>query len=132
MDKSIAFRNIMITRFRGKYIGRNAASAYKDLVWTVATANDKTLDIEGQTRETLAVLEKNLHELGSEKTRIVSAQVYLASITDKSVMDRIWQEWIGDDPQHWPQRACVGVDLHGETLIEVSVTAVQHDTIATL
>ena len=47
----------MITRVRGKYIGRNAASTFKDLVWTVATAIDKTLDIEGQTRETLAVLE---------------------------------------------------------------------------
>ena len=88
----------MITRVRGKYIGRNAASAYKDLVWTVATAIDTTLDIEGQTRETLAVLEKNLRELGSEKTRIVSAQVNLAHIADKPVMDGIWQEWIGDDP----------------------------------
>ena len=48
----------MITRVRGKYIGRNAASAYKDLVWTVATAIDTTLDIEGQTRETLVVLDK--------------------------------------------------------------------------
>ena len=118
----------MITRIRGKYIGRNAASAYKNLVWTVATANNKKLDIEGQTRETLAVLEKNLHELGSERTRIVSAQVYLARIADKPVMDGIWREWIGDDPQHWPQRACVGVDLHGETLIEVSVTAVVNNT----
>jgi len=122
----------MITRIRGKYIGRNAASAYKELVWTVATANDKTLDIEGQTRETLAVLEKNLCELGSEKTLIVSAQVYLARIADKQVMDGIWREWIGDNPQYWPQRACVGVDLHGETLIEVSVTAVLLDTKATL
>ena len=125
-------RNIMITRVRGKYIGRNAASAYKDLVWTVATAFDTTLDIEGQTRETLAVLEKNLRELGSERTRIVSAQVYLAHIADKPVMDGIWRDWIGDDPQYWPQRACVGVDLHGETLIEVSVTAVLHDTMARL
>ena len=122
----------MITRVRGKYIGRNAASAYKDLVWTVATAIDTTLDIEGQTRETLAVLEKNLRELGSERTRIVSAQVYLAHIADKPVMDGIWRDWIGDAPQHWPQRACVGVDLHGETLIEVSVTAVHHDNMATL
>ena len=95
----------MITRVRGKYIGRNAASAYKDLVWTVATAMDTTLDIEGQTRETLTILEKNLRELGSEKTRIVSEQVNLAHIADKPVMDGILRDWIGDDPQHWPQRA---------------------------
>ena len=122
----------MITRVRGKYIGRNAASAYKDLVWTVATAIDTTLDIEGQTRETLTVLNKNLRELGSERTWIVSAQVYLAHMANKPVMDRIWRDWIGDDPRHWPQRVCVGVDLHGDTLIEVSLTAVRHDTTATL
>ena len=121
----------MITRRRGKYIGRNAASAYQDLVWTVATAGDTTLDIEGQTRQTLAVIEKKLQELGSDKTRIVSAQVYLSHMADKPVMDDVWCEWLGDDPQHWPQRACVGVDLHGDTLIEVSVTAIrQKPTVA--
>ena len=121
----------MITRRRGKYIGRNAASAYQDLVWTVATARDTTLDIEGQTRQTLAVIEKKLQELGSDKTRIVSAQVYLSRMADKPVMDDVWCEWLGDDPQHWPQRACVGVDLHGDTLIEVSVTAIrQKPTVA--
>ena len=122
----------MITRRRGKYIGRNAASAYQDLVWTVATAGDTTLDIEGQTQETLAVLEKNLRELGSEKTRIVSAQVYLAHMADKPVMDGVWRDWIGDDPQHWPQRVCVGVDLHGDMLIEISVTAVRQEPTAAL
>jgi|TARA_B100000029_G_scaffold488469_1_gene545083 enamine deaminase RidA (YjgF/YER057c/UK114 family) len=122
---------MMITRRRGKYIGRNAASAYQDLVWTVATAGDTTLDIEGQTRQTLAVIEKKLQELGSDKTRIVSAQVYLSRMADKPVMDDVWCEWLGDDPQHWPQRACVGVDLHGDTLIEVSVTAIrQKPTVA--
>ena len=49
VDKSFTCRNIMIIRVRGKYIGRNAASAYKDLMWTVATALDTTLDIEVQT-----------------------------------------------------------------------------------
>ena len=122
----------MITRRRGKYIGRNAASAYQDLVWTVATAGDTTLDIEGQTRQTLAVIEKKLQELGSDKTRIVSAQVYLSRMADKPVMDDVWCEWLGDDPQHWPQRACVGVDLHGDTLIEVSVTAVRQEPTAAL
>jgi len=41
-------------------------------------------------------------------------------------MDDIWQQWLGEDPQHWPQRACLGVALEGDTLIEVSVTAIRN------
>ena len=46
-------------------------------------------------------------------------------MANKSAMDRIWCDWLGDDPQHWPQRVCIGVDLHGDMLIEISVTAVR-------
>ncbi len=96
----------MITRIRGRYIGRNASSAYKDLVWAVGTAKDTTVGIEEQTIQTLAALDKLLQEQGS-------------------AMDRIWCDWLGNDPQHWPQRVCIGVDLHGDMLIEISVTAVR-------
>ncbi|WP_281612588.1 RidA family protein [Flammeovirga sp. SubArs3] len=114
----------MITRKRGVYTGRNKSSAYKDLVWTVATAKDVSLSIEDQTKQTLATIEQNLLELNSNKHQIVSAQVYLANINDKPTMDSIWQDWIGYNPDHWPQRACLGVDLEGDVLIEVTVTAV--------
>ncbi len=44
---------------------------------------------------------------------------------NKSVMDEVWRDWIGSDPEYWPQRACLGVDLEGKCLIEVTVTAVR-------
>lgn len=75
----------MIERVRGAYTGRNRSSAYRDLVWTVATAED----VSG------------------------------------ALMDRIWCDWMGPDPRNWPQRACLGVDLEGGTLIEVTATAVR-------
>ncbi|MCV6622009.1 MAG: RidA family protein [Cellvibrionaceae bacterium] len=115
----------MIERKRGAYEGRNKSSAYKDLVWTVATAKDTSLGIEQQTRSTLEVIQGNLQELGSDKTQIVSAQVYIANMQDKVIMDSVWKAWLGPNPQHWPQRACLGVDLEGDTLIEVTVTAVR-------
>ena len=116
----------MIERKRGAYQGRNKSSAYKDLVWTVATASDTTLDIIGQTKLTLETIDQNLKELGSDKTHIVSAQVYIANMPDKAKMDRVWCEWLGENPDHWPQRACLGVDLEGDVLIEVTVTAVRN------
>ena len=115
----------MIERKRGIYQGRNKSSAYKDLVWTVATSSDTTLGIVEQTKLTLRTIEDNLLELGSDKTRIVSAQVYIANMKDKPLMDAVWCEWMGDNSDHWPQRACLGVDLEGDVLIEVTVTAVR-------
>ncbi|HCE1959991.1 TPA: RidA family protein [Vibrio parahaemolyticus] len=115
----------MIERKRGIYQGRNKSSAYKDLVWTVATSSDTTLDIVGQTKLTLETIELNLEELGSNKTQIVSSQVFIANMLDKPKMDNVWCEWLGEKPEHWPQRACLGVALEGDVLIEVTVTAVR-------
>jgi len=44
---------------------------------------------------------------------------------DKSLMDNVWKHWLGSNPEHWPQRACLGVQLEGDVLIEVTVTAVR-------
>ncbi len=115
----------MIERKRGQYQGRNKSSAYKDLVWTVATSPDTSLSIEEQTKMALEVIEQNLVELGSDKTLIVSAQVFISSMENKKKMDKVWRKWIGQNPQHWPQRACLGVNLEGDTLIEVTVVAIR-------
>ncbi|WDD98447.1 RidA family protein [Thalassomonas actiniarum] len=115
----------MIERKPGIYPGRNKSSAYKDLVWTVATSSDTNVGIEEQTRLTLETIENNLLEMASDKSRIVSAQVYIANMQDKGKMDAVWQAWLGTGPQHWPQRACLGVTLEGDVLIEVTVTAVR-------
>ncbi len=115
----------MIERIMGSYPGRTKSTAYKDLVWTVATASDESLDLAGQTSQTLNIIEENLAELGSDKTKIVSAQVYISNMVDKSDMDEVWRDWIGSNPENWPQRACLGVDLEGKCLIEVTITAVR-------
>jgi len=119
----------MIERKSGIYQGRNKSSAYNDLVWTVATASDTSVGIEQQTALTLETIQSNLLELDSDKSRIVSAQVYIANMADKPVMDSVWQQWLGDNPQDWPQRACLGVNLEGDVLIEVTVTAIRDEKI---
>ncbi len=116
----------MIERVRGDSApGRSQSAAYADLVWTVATASDESLDLTGQTRQALTTLDNNLRALGSDKNRMVSVQVFVANTADKPVMDAVWNEWIGPDPAHWPQRACLGVALGGHWLIEITATAVR-------
>ena len=116
----------MIERLGGTYPpGRSASTGYRDLVWTVAAASDESLDLSGQTGQALNTLENNLIELGSDKTRLLAVHVFIANIDDKPIMDKVWQHWIGDNPKHWPQRACLGVDLGGNWLIEITATAVK-------
>ncbi len=89
------------------------------------TGTGITAGIEQQTLLTQEAIQANLLELGSDINRIVSAQVYIANMEEKSLMDSVWQEWLGDNSKHWPQRACLGVNLEGDVLIEVTVTAVR-------
>ena len=84
------------------------------------------IGVEQQTKLTLETIEANLIELGSDKAHIVSAQVYIANMDEKPLMDAVWCAWLGDNPEHWPQRACLGVDLEGDVLVEVTVTAVRN------
>ena len=91
-----------IRRLRGPAAGRNQAVAYGGLVWTVGSARDTRLDLKGQTRETLENIEKSLRALGSDKTRLLSAQVFITDMSRKAEMDEAWNEWVGPNPEHWP------------------------------
>jgi len=70
-----------IQRWQGSARGRNRAVSFNGMVWTVATAADTTLGVTGQTELCLAALDKNLADAGSDKTLIVSAQIFLADMS---------------------------------------------------
>ena len=110
-----------ILRLAGQSRGRNRAVAHGDLVFTVATAGDAGLDLRAQTAASLARIEANLAEAGSNKTRLLQATVYVTDISRKAEMDEVWCEWIG--PDNWLQRACIGVDLAPGDLVEIVVVA---------
>src|SRR5215831_13409823 len=110
-----------IQRWRGSAAGRNRTVRHGGLVYTVATAPGA--DIQGQTREALKAIDANLAEAGSDKTRLLSVQIFLADMSQKAGMDEVWSVWIGADWRNWPQRACVGAPLAGDTLVEIVVTA---------
>jgi enamine deaminase RidA (YjgF/YER057c/UK114 family) len=93
------------------------------MVWTVATAEDTSVGVGGQTELCLTTLDSNLAAAGSDKRLIISAQIFLADMSSKEEMDQVWCAWIGPDWNHWPQRACVGAALHGDTLVEIVVLA---------
>lgn len=79
-------------------------------------------DIELQTREVLAAIDDLLAQAGSDKTRILRAQVYLADIGDFAGMNRAWDAWVV--PGQAPARATVEARLaNPEWKVEIVVTA---------
>ena len=61
--------------------------------------------IEEQTRQILNKLDCLLKEAGSEKSKIISATIWLVDMNDFSAMNEIWDRWV--DPENPPARACV-------------------------
>ena len=79
-------------------------------------------DIETQTREVLEAIDALLAQAGSDKTRILRAQVYLADIADFAGMNRAWDAWVV--PGNAPARATVEARLANPAWkVEIVVTA---------
>ena len=68
-------------------------------------ASDPSAGVAGQTRDILAQLEGLLAEAGSDKSHILSAQIWLADITTFEEMNSVWDAWV--DKENPPVRACV-------------------------
>jgi enamine deaminase RidA (YjgF/YER057c/UK114 family) len=87
-------------------------------------ADDASLDIAGQTREVLAHVDRLLAESGSDKTCILSFQIYLADLADFDGMNDEYDAWVPSG--HTPPRATVQAKLaNPDWRIEVVVIAAQ-------
>jgi enamine deaminase RidA (YjgF/YER057c/UK114 family) len=112
----------MITRLPGLTPTRSRAVVHDDLVMTVAVAPDPvTPSMYEQTVKALARIDESLALCDSDKSKILSAIVYIADMKRKSEMNRAWDEWV--DRTNPPMRACLGVELEAPHIVEIVVTA---------
>lgn len=100
---------------------RGRIVSHAGVLTTVATAIEKSPSTYEQARDALQVIDNNLADAGIDRSRITTVMVYLADIKEKSEFNRAWDEWI--DRDNLPVRACLGVDLEGDDLVELVVTA---------
>jgi enamine deaminase RidA (YjgF/YER057c/UK114 family) len=114
---------LTIERWPSGAPGRSRIVAHAGLVWAVANATDAAAKLEQQVAQTLARLDASLREAGSDRTRLLSATVFLHDIADRDAFNRHWLDWIGPDPAAWPQRACVQAELAGGLLVEIVAVA---------
>ena len=85
-------------------------------------AEDASQDITGQTKQVLEAIDELLAEAGSDKSRLVSASIFLADMNDFAAMNAVWDGWVS--PGNTPARATVQVQLaQPKWRVEIVVTA---------
>ena len=68
-------------------------------------ADDPSADVAGQTGQILAKIDALLAQAGSDKSRILSASIWLSDISTFGAMNGVWDAWVA--PGCAPARATV-------------------------
>ncbi len=84
-------------------------------------ADDKSLPMKEQTEQVLKKIDTVLAKAGTNKSRILSATVYMADARLKDEMNEAWMAWV--DRANLPTRTAVGAVLTPGTMVEITVCA---------
>jgi len=85
-------------------------------------ASDANADISVQTQQVLQKVDALLAAAGSDKSKILSAQIWIASMGHFAQMNEVWDAWVPDG--HAPARACIEARLASpDLLVEVGIIA---------
>ncbi len=91
------------------------------LAGIVAQAN-KGKSVTEQTREILATIDGYLAQVGSDKSKILSATIYITDMANFAEMNAVWDAWLA--PGGAPARATVEAKLAApDYKVEIMVTA---------
>ncbi|MFN7223679.1 MAG: RidA family protein [Paracoccaceae bacterium] len=95
---------------------------YNGIIWVAGQVGTQGDSVADQTRRCLAEVDRILTAAGTDKTRVLSAQIWLANMQDFAEMNAVWDAWV---PQgHTPARATGEAKLAAPGyLVEVIVTA---------
>lgn len=79
------------------------AVVHNGTVYLAGQVGEPGASVTDQTKTVLAQIDRLLAETGSDKTRLLSAQIWLASMADFAEMNAVWDAWVA--PGHAPARA---------------------------
>ncbi len=94
---------------------------------TVYTAGQVAQNAPGgsvteQTKDILSAIDRLLAEGGTDKSKLLTASIWLADIGDFAEMNAVWDAWVS--PGNTPCRACVESKLASPKFtVEIMVTA---------
>lgn len=76
---------------------------HNGLVYLAGQVGTADASVAQQTKDCLNNIDNLLAEAGSDKTRILSAQIWMADMADFAEMNAVWDAWVA--PGHAPARA---------------------------
>jgi enamine deaminase RidA (YjgF/YER057c/UK114 family) len=101
----------------------SSAVVHGDTVYLAGlTADDAKADVKGQTKQILDMVDKFLAEAGTDKSKVLSANIWLTDISTWSQMNEVWDAWVS--PGNTPARATVEAKLAAPGLsVEIMIQA---------
>jgi enamine deaminase RidA (YjgF/YER057c/UK114 family) len=95
------------------------------LVYTAGiTADDFSLGVTEQTKQVLDEIDRLLAIAGSDKSKILSATIWVPDIRLRDGMNEAWNAWTGGE--NLPARACIEAKLaRPDILVEIAVVALK-------
>ncbi len=72
-------------------------------------ADDTKQDVKGQTKQILAKIDRLLAAAGTDKSKLLSANIWLTDISTWTQMNEVWDAWVS--PGNTPARATVEAKL---------------------
>jgi enamine deaminase RidA (YjgF/YER057c/UK114 family) len=91
------------------------------LAGVVAHAN-RGKSVTEQTQEILATIDGDLAEAGTDKSKLLTANIWLADMRTFAEMNAVWDAWVS--PGNTPARATVEAKLATpDNKVEIMVTA---------
>jgi enamine deaminase RidA (YjgF/YER057c/UK114 family) len=91
------------------------------IVYVSGITPDPIGDVVAQTHQVLERGDEALKRAGTDKSRLISAQAWLADMRDFEMHNGVWNKWV--NPDNPPVRACVRADLVRKCLVEIMVVA---------
>ena len=89
---------------------RSRAVIHGDTIYLAGhTADDRSQDAAGQTRQVLAKIDEMLAASGSDKSKLLNITISLADMADFAAMNAVYDAWVV--PGHTPARCCGAVTL---------------------
>jgi enamine deaminase RidA (YjgF/YER057c/UK114 family) len=86
------------------------------------TPKDLNQDVKGQTKQVVDEIDRLLKVCGTDKSKIVTATIWVPDIRLRDPMNEIWIAWT--QGQNLPARACIEAKLADpKMLVEIQVTA---------
>ena len=84
--------------------------------------DDASLDAKAQTEQILRKIDGLLKSVGSDKSKLLTAQIFVSDMRIFGDMNAAWDGWV--DPQNTPARATVEARLaNPRFMVEIMVTA---------